>query len=147
MPKVKKILILCPYPQGIAAGQRFKYEQYFKSWEERGYKIEVSSFFDMKTWDILYEESNYLLKIIGTLKGYLRRVRDIFILRNFEIVYIFMWVTPLGATLFERLVRKFSRSLVYDFDDAVFLDSNKPKSVNLSIVGGSKAIKSRFHYT
>ena len=65
----------------------------------------------MKTWDILYEESNYLLKIIGTLKGYLRRIRDIFILRNFEIIYILMWVTPLGSTLFERLVRKFSRKL------------------------------------
>lgn len=141
---MKNILILCPYPKGIAAGQRFKYEQYFNSWEEQGFKIEVSPFFDMKTWDILYSESNYFLKIIGTLKGYLRRLRDIFLLRNYEIVYIFMWVTPLGSTLFERLVRRLSRNLVYDFDDAVFLDSDKPKSINLSIVRSSKTIKSRF---
>ena len=141
---MKNILILCPYPKGIAAGQRFKYEQYFNSWEEQGFKIEVSPFFDMKTWDILYSESNYFLKIIGTLKGYLRRLRDIFLLRNYEIVYIFMWVTPLGSTLFERLVRRLSRSLVYDFDDAVFLDSDKPKSINLSISGSSKTTKSRF---
>ena len=141
---MKKILILCPYPKGIAAGQRFKYEQYFNSWEQQGYSIEVSSFFDMKTWDILYEESNYFLKIIGTFKGYCRRIRDIFMLRNFEIIYIFMWVTPLGTTLFERLVRKLSRKLVYDFDDAVFLDSDKPKSMNLSIVKSSNTIKSRF---
>ena len=141
---MKNILILCPYPKGIAAGQRFKYEQYFNSWEEQDFKIEVSPFFDMKTWDILYSESNYFLKIIGTLKGYLRRLRDIFLLRNYEIVYIFMWVTPLGSTLFERLVRRLSRSLVYDFDDAVFLDSDKPKSINLSISGSSKTTKSRF---
>ena len=141
---MKKILILCPYPKGIAAGQRFKYEQYFNSWEEQDFKIEVSPFFDMKTWDILYTESNYFLKIFGTLKGYLRRLRDIFVIRNFEIVYIFMWVTPLGSTLFERLVRRLSRSLVYDFDDAVFLDSDKPKSINLSISGSSKTTKSRF---
>lgn len=141
---MKKILILCPYPKGIAAGQRFKYEQYFNLWEEKGFKIEVSPFFDMKTWDILYTKSNYFLKIIGTLKGYLRRLRDIFVLRNYEIVYIFMWVTPLGSTLFERLVRRLSRSLVYDFDDAVFLDSDKPKSINLSIVRSSNTIKSRF---
>ena len=82
---MKKILILCPYPKGVAAGQRFKYEQYFSSWEQQGYNIEVSPFFDMKTWDILYEESNYLLKIIGTVKGYFRRIRDIFILKNFII--------------------------------------------------------------
>ena len=141
---MKNILILCPYPKGIAAGQRFKYEQYFNSWEEQGFKIEVSPFFDMKTWDILYSESNYFLKIIGTLKGYLRRLRDIFLLRNYEIVYIYMWVTPLGSTLFERLVRRLSRNFVYDFDDAVFLDSDKPKSINLSIVRSSYTIKSRF---
>ena len=142
---MKNILILCPYPQGIAAGQRFKYEQYFSSWEECGYNIEVSSFFDMKTWDVLYEESNYFLKTIGTLKGYLRRIRDIFVLRNYEIVYIFMWVTPLGSTLFERLVRKFSGNLVYDFDDAIFLDNtDKLKSMNLDHVRKSDTKKSRF---
>ena len=152
--KVKNILILCPYPQGIAAGQRFKYEQYFSSWEEYGYNIEVSSFFDLKTWDVLYEESNYFLKTIGTLKGYLRRIRDIFVLRNYEIVYIFMWVTPLGSTLFERLVRKFSGNLVYDFDDAIFLDNtdkfnstnvtDKFYSTNVNLVRNSSKKKSRF---
>ena len=143
--KVKNILILCPYPQGIAAGQRFKYEQYFSSWEKHGYNIEVSSFFDMKTWDVLYAESNYFLKIIGTLKGYLRRIRDIFVLKNYEIIYIFMWVTPLGSTLFERLVRKFSENLVYDFDDAIFLDNtDKFNSTNVNLVRNSNTKKSRF---
>ena len=142
---MKNILILCPYPQGVAAGQRFKYEQYFNSWEKHGYNIEISSFFDMKTWDILYEESNYFLKIIGTLKGYLRRIRDIFVLRNYEIIFIHMWVTPLGFTLFERIVRKFSENLVYDFDDAIFLDkTDKFNSTNVNLVRNSNTKKSRF---
>ena len=29
---MKKILILCPYPEGKAAGQRLKYEQYLDEW-------------------------------------------------------------------------------------------------------------------
>ena len=29
----KKILIICPYPEGQAAGQRLKYEQYFDYWK------------------------------------------------------------------------------------------------------------------
>ena len=38
----KKILILCPFPKGQAAGQRLKYEQYFEYWEEEGYEIRVN---------------------------------------------------------------------------------------------------------
>ena len=37
---MKKILILCPYPEGVAAGQRLKYEPYMESWKEKGFSIE-----------------------------------------------------------------------------------------------------------
>ena len=43
--KNKKILVICPYPEGVAAGQRLKYEQYFDSWTKDGYEITISSFF------------------------------------------------------------------------------------------------------
>ena len=38
----KRILILCPFPEGEAAGQRLKYEQYFSSWKNDGYNIDIS---------------------------------------------------------------------------------------------------------
>jgi glycosyltransferase involved in cell wall biosynthesis len=132
---MKKILILCPYPQNAAAGQRFKYEQYISSWKNNGYSVEVSSFFNKKTWDILYEESNIFNKAIGTIRGYLLRLKYLFLLRQYDVVYIFMWVTPLGTSLFERLVRKLSKNIVYDFDDSVFLKEEVPKSMNLSLSG------------
>ncbi|MEC7864632.1 MAG: glycosyltransferase family 4 protein [Pseudomonadota bacterium] len=141
---MKKILILCPYPQGVAAGQRFKYEQYLNSWKEQGYQVEISSFFDMNIWNILYEESNLLSKFIGTIKGYCRRIRDIFLLKNYEIVYIFMWVTPIGTSLFEWVVSKLSKNLVYDFDDAIFLDTENTSSKRLNYLRGSKTKKSRY---
>ena len=139
---VKKILILCPFPRNVAAGQRFKYEQYINSWERKGYSVTILSFFDKKTWDILYEKSNLIAKIIGTIKGYILRIRCLFLLRKFSIVYIFMWVTPLGTSFFERLVRKLSKSIVYDFDDSVFLKNEVPKSINLSLSGVTN--KSRY---
>ena len=48
-----------------------------------------------------------------------------------------MWVTPLGSTLFERLVRKLSKKLVYDFDDAVHLKNseNQKRALFQRIVG------------
>ena len=60
----KKILILCPFPKGQAAGQRLKYEQYFEYWEEEGYEIRVSSFSDLKLWEVLYKEKYFLRKAV-----------------------------------------------------------------------------------
>ena len=31
----KRILIICPYPEGWAAGQRLKYEQYISHWKKK----------------------------------------------------------------------------------------------------------------
>ena len=117
----KKILVLCPYPEGEAAGQRLKYEQYFNDWKKEGYQITISPFSDLSLWKYLYSPKNNFLKIVGTLKGYAIRIRDLFSLKKYDLVYIFMWVTPLGSTLFERLVRALSIKLIYDFDDAVHL--------------------------
>ncbi len=130
---MKKILVLCPYPEGKAASQRFKYEQYFSSWERAGYTIEVSSFFDDKTWNILYKTSNFFKKIIGTLKGYLKRVLDLFYIAKYDVVYIHMWVTPLGPPIFERLISLIAKKVVYDFDDSIFLKGSRPKSMNLNL--------------
>ena len=97
----KRILILCPFPEGEAAGQRLKYEQYFSSWKREGYNIDISSFSDQSLWKILYKERNLGKKTLGAIKGYLRRVKDLFIISNYDIVYIFMWVPPYGSTFFE----------------------------------------------
>jgi L-malate glycosyltransferase len=117
---MKKILILSPYPEGIAAGQRLKYEQYFSDWENSGYQLQKSSFFSLDTWNILWSKGNILKKILGTLSGYLRRFYDLFKLKDCDIVYIFMWATPIGLPFYEWMIRKSGIKIIYDFDDAVF---------------------------
>ena len=59
----KTILVICPYPEGYAASQRLKYEQYFDSWREAGYEITISSFFSFDTWKILYEDGFFIPKV------------------------------------------------------------------------------------
>ena len=61
----KKILIICPFPQGVAAGQRLKYEQYFNHWRDNGYEIIVSPFMNKFMWKVVYLKGQYLFKIIG----------------------------------------------------------------------------------
>jgi glycosyltransferase involved in cell wall biosynthesis len=121
---MKKILILSPYPEGIAAGQRLKYEQYYNSWEAEGYELRKSAFFSLNTWGVLWQKGYFLRKIIGTLHGYFRRTKDLFTLHEYDVVYIFMWATPIGFPFYEWLILKSGKKVVYDFDDAVFNTSD-----------------------
>lgn len=126
--KERKILVICPFPQGVAAGQRLKYEQYFDNWRENGYEITVSSFMDMTMWNIVYTRGNYVLKIMGTIRGYFRRLLDIFRVGRADLVYVFMWVTPLGTSFFERLFRLFSKRLIYDIEDNVLVEKGNDRN-------------------
>jgi glycosyltransferase involved in cell wall biosynthesis len=118
------MLIICPYPRGWAAGQRLKYEQYISHWEKNGYEVVISSFFDLDTWKVLYAENNYIKKILGTIKGYFKRLRDIRNAKTYDVIYIFLWVSPFGKFFFEKALLKKAKKVIYDFDDSIFLDSN-----------------------
>jgi glycosyltransferase involved in cell wall biosynthesis len=121
MNNKRKILVICPFPQDVAAGQRLKYEQYFDHWRENGYEITVSSFMDMQLWKIVYEPGHYLAKVFGTMHGHFRRLFDVFRIGRYDLVYVFMWVTPLGTSFFERVVRALSKRLIFDIEDNLFI--------------------------
>jgi glycosyltransferase involved in cell wall biosynthesis len=121
---IKKILVICPYPLGVAAGQRLKYEQYFENWTANGYEITISSFMDMPMWKVVYTQGNFFAKFFGTLRGYLRRIIDIFRVSQYDLIYVFMWVTPFGTSLTERIFRSLSNRLVYDIEDNIFAEKS-----------------------
>ena len=115
----KRMLVLCPYPVGVAAGQRLKFEQYYDDWRSIGWEITVSPFMDQRLWSVAFEPGQYRAKAIGIVKGSARRFRDLFRIGRFDLVYCFMYGTPLGTAAFERLLRRFARRLIYDVEDNV----------------------------
>jgi L-malate glycosyltransferase len=115
--KKKKVYVICPFPKDVAAGQRLKYEQYFDDWKKNGYTVKVSPFMSHHMWNVVYLKGHFFSKFMGTIFGHMCRLRDLFLIFNYDIVYVFMWVTPLGTTIFERLVRFISKKLVYDLED------------------------------
>jgi len=125
-----RMLVVCPFPQGVAAGQRLKYEQYFADWRARGFDIEVSSFMDPALWRVAYEHGHYPEKVLGVLRGHSRRLRDITRFHKYDIVYVFMWVTPFGSTLFERLLRTLGKHVIFDLEDNVLVGQSLPKEYN-----------------
>ena len=46
---------------------------------------------------------------------------DLIRLHKYDVVYVHLWVTPIGPPIFERLVRWRSKRLIYDIDDMIFL--------------------------
>lgn len=113
------MLVLCPYPTGVAAGQRLKFEQYYNDWRSDGWEVVPAPFMDSRLWAVAFERGHSVHKAIGLLKGYARRVLDLLRIRQFDLVYCFMYVTPVGTSLFERITRVLARKLVYDIEDNV----------------------------
>ncbi len=125
MPAPKRILVVCPYPQGTAAGQRLKYEQYIDDWRANGFEVDIAPFMDPATWAVVYKKGHTLQKVLGTLKGTLRRVRDLARVRQYDVLYVFMYVTPVGSSLFERAFLGLAKKVVFDLEDNRFLGAAK----------------------
>lgn len=123
------MLILCPFPEGVAAGQRLKYEQYFDRWRADGWDIDVSSFMDNALWDIVYKPGRYPSKAAGVAKGHMRRLRDLTRVAQYDLVYVFMYVTPVLSTGMERTVRKLAKRVIYDVEDNILVEQNLPKEL------------------
>lgn len=119
--KRKRILILCPSPKGTNPGQRLKYEQYITSWGNAGYDITISSFQTPRFWKIIYKPGYYPEKILLTLYGYLKRIMDLFRIPFYDGVYVYMAITPFGPPVFEWLVRKLSKAMIFDLEDMAFM--------------------------
>lgn len=131
-----KIAFLFPYPVGTAPSQRFRFEQYYASLDKTGIQYSQYSFLDHKTWDVLYKPGHSLKKVLGIIKGFLRRLTLMFRLFSYDFVFIHREVTPIGPPIFEWIIAKVLRKkIIYDFDDAIWIPNT---SSNNSIVAGIK---------
>jgi glycosyltransferase involved in cell wall biosynthesis len=113
------MLVICPFPHGVAAAQRLKFEQYYDDWRANGWHVDVTPFMDLSLWDVLYQRGHLPAKAMGVAKGYLRRLRDLGRVSRYDLVFCHMYVTPLGTSGLERVTRKLARKLVYDLEDNV----------------------------
>lgn len=121
--KNKKILFLCPYPFDVQAGQRFKFEQHYSNFKKNNFDIEVNSFFSIKLWNVLYKRNFLFLKIFETIKSYFRRYFILKDISKYDVVYVFLWGTPFFDVLFEKILIRFSKKIIFDIEDNVLLNT------------------------
>jgi glycosyltransferase involved in cell wall biosynthesis len=100
---------------------------------------------DRKLFDVAWTPGHNRTKILGTLKGLVRRGIDLVRLPAYDAVYVFMWVTPLGPPISERIVKALAKCLIYDVDDNVHLgqeidDTYNPNPILRLLKGKGKPI-------
>jgi L-malate glycosyltransferase len=139
MKNSKKLLIICPYPEGVAPSQRLKYEQYFDEIRKEGWEITVEPFINTSFWKIIYKKGAFLQKAFFTIKAYIRRLLLLHEIKDYDVIYVHLWVTPFGPPIFEKWIRKRSKKMIYDIDDLVYLKSEKNKAHPLvALIKGRK---------
>jgi glycosyltransferase involved in cell wall biosynthesis len=118
----KKILFLVPYPLGVVASQRFRFEQYLDILSQSGHKFTVSSFLPESRWNEFYSKGKPIQKIVLLIRGFTIRIISLFEMGNVDFVFIHREACPLGPPIIEWLVARIMRKkIIYDFDDAIWL--------------------------
>jgi glycosyltransferase involved in cell wall biosynthesis len=107
---------------------------------QQGITYAIYPFLDASTNRILYQPGRVPQKILGILRGFLRRWFHLFKANRVDYVFIHREATPLGPPWAEWLLAKVLRKkIIYDFDDAIWLrDASSVNSVSLLLKWSSK---------
>lgn len=129
--KLKKILLISSQGKGITPGQRFRIEQYIDFLEQNNYIIEFSPIMKAEENKFLYSSGNYLRKFRILLRSFWVRFLNLKDLRKgkYDLVFIYRDALMIGSVYFEKQFKKIGVPVIYDFDDAIWLndvsDANK----------------------
>jgi len=117
----RRVLILCTYPLGVAAGQRFRFEQYLRILGSAGIDTTVSPFLPSWVWPVLYKPGNTMRKVWAVLGGVVRRLALLFYASRYDYIFIHLEAAPVGPPILEWLLFSLGCKVIYDIDDAIFI--------------------------
>jgi glycosyltransferase involved in cell wall biosynthesis len=131
---MKRILFVCLHRPGRSPGQRFRFEQYIPYLKENGYECHHSHILTDKDDKIFYSQGHLLRKIFIYGKGLLKRTKDWFNMNRYDVIFIFRDALMTGSTFFERKFARSKAKLVFDFDDAIWLQNVSDANKNFSFL-------------
>ena len=120
---LKKILFIASHRKDRAPNQRFRFEQYISFFEKKGFQCIVSPLIATKDEDqLFYSPGNYLKKIPLGFRLGMRRVRDLWRASQFDIIFIVREAFFTGGTFFEQRLSRGKAKVIFDFDDAIWMN-------------------------
>jgi len=129
---MKKVLFIAMHRKNRSPSQRYRFEQYFNYLEENGIKCTLSFLISEKEDNLLYKPGHYLAKLKIYLKSILARRKDLRTASTFDFIFIQREALMTRSTFFERKLANLNVPIIYDFDDAIWLED---KNSNLGILG------------
>ena len=116
------IAFLCPYPRAGLLVNASATNNTYRTLEQQGISYTIYPFLDERTHRVLYQPGHTTTKIVGLLRGFLRRLVHLVRTRRATYVFIHREATPVGPPWVEWcLARVTRRKIIYDFDDAIWL--------------------------
>lgn len=138
-----QILFITPYPFDEAPSQRFRFEQYLPLLQEKGIRYKMASFLTPTGWRILYCPGHPFLKGVSVFWGFVRRLANLFLAIPADFVFIHREASPVGPPIFEWIIRFVLRKkIIYDFDDAIWLEDPEEKGSFLAKLKWKRKVKS-----
>lgn len=123
---MSKVLIVCAHRPNRSPSQRYRFEQYLPYLKEQGFDFTYSYLLNEKDDVLFYSKGNFISKVLILLRSILIRVKDVFRLNKFDIVFIQREASFLGTSFFEKQAGKSKARVVFDFDDSIWLADTSP---------------------
>ncbi|MFH1061308.1 MAG: glycosyltransferase family 4 protein [Candidatus Omnitrophota bacterium] len=115
-----KVLFLTQSTESGPAS-RYRVYQYIDYLNQNNIECTISSALPKTCYKLFYQSADIWKKILLLPVIFLRRLRDMFRVKNYDIVFIQREILAQCFPLFETIISKLNKKIIFDFDDAIFL--------------------------
>lgn len=116
-----KILFTGVHRPHRSPSQRYRIEQFLAHLVASGYEYDYTYIVSEHDDTYFYKPGNYLKKALFLLKSFMKRWVETFRFDSYDIIFVQREAMFTGAYFYERLAAKSKARLVYDFDDAIWM--------------------------
>src|SRR5262245_51303239 len=118
----RRILFLGPHRPNRNGSQRFRMEQFFPYLTKAGFTFDYSWFLNEKDDLVFYSSGNLTGKLEILIKAVIIRLRDLFHANKYDVIFIQREAFMTGSVFFERKFSESKAKVIFDFDDAIWLE-------------------------
>lgn len=135
--RMKKLLFVGLHRPDRSPSQRYRFEQFQPYLEERGYVITYFYLIRAQDDQKFYSAGHYFSKAFILFRSVLLLIGLLFRAGRHDLIFVQREAFMLGTVFFERMLAK-KAPLVYDFDDAIWLQNVSAGNRALSFLKDAK---------
>lgn len=121
MCRERRLLVLANKGPDLAPGQRYRFEQWAPRLKrEHGITLDLVPFESPRLSEIMYDVGRYPTKAAWITQDFLRRLKALSSVTNYDAVLIYREAALIGPAVYERVLAASGKPIIFDFDDAIW---------------------------